>query len=175
MEIVKSVSYFVLPFILFLVGVIILFGKKDYFAVFLIGAKRGFSSSLKLIPTMCALVVGVSMLSASGALEVLSNTLGPAFDFIGIPSELLPLILTRPLSFGASLASFNEIIRVCGVDSLVGLCASVIMASSDTAIYVMSVYFASSGIKKTRFALGVCLLSSLFCIILSCILCRVFF
>lgn len=175
MEILESISAYVIPLIVLGVGIIILFSKKDRFSSFLNGAKEGAKASINLFPTMCALIVGVSMLSASGAPLVLSKLLAPVFSLVGIPEDIFILILTRPISGSASIATFREILEKCGPDSFSALCASIIMASSDTVIYVICIYFSGSGIKKTRYALPVCLLVSVFCIFLSCIICRLFF
>lgn len=175
MKIVEELSYYILPLALTVVALVIFLGKRDYFSSFLSGAKNGISSSFSLLPSICALVVGTSMLSESGAIEIISDFLAPVFDFIRIPKELLPLILTRPLSYGASLATFNELIDMYGIDSLCALCASVIMASSDTCFYVISVYLSSNGIKKTRFAIPLCIFVTAFSVVLSCFLAQIFF
>ncbi|MBR2024818.1 MAG: spore maturation protein, partial [Clostridia bacterium] len=132
-------------------------------------------SSINLLPSMCALIIGVNMLCASGLTDYLTKLLAPIFDKIGVPSEIFPLIIVRPLSFGASLATFNDIIERCGVDSFPSVCASIILASTDTVFYVACVYFADTKIKKTRYFLPVALFVSLFSIFLSCILARTFF
>lgn len=175
MEMLEKISYFVIPTILTFVALIILFGKGDYFDSFLKGAKNGIKSAVSLLPTMCALIVGVSMFTASGACEIISNWLSPAFDFIGIPEEIFPLILTRPISGSASLATYGEIMSTYGPDSFPALCASILIASTDTVIYVICVYFSMSKIKKTRHAFPVAIFVSVFSIFLSCILCRLFF
>lgn len=175
MEILERISYYILPLILLIVALIILFGKKDYFDSFLRGAKNGAVSAVNLLPTLCALIVGVSMLTASGAGELLSQLVSPFFDKIGVPKELFPLILTRPISGSASLATFGEILSQNGADSFPALCASLIMASSDTFVYVICVYFSQVGIKKTRHALPVAIFVSCLSILLSCILCRIFY
>lgn len=175
MEIFERVSAYVIPTLILCVALIVLFGKGDYFSSFLDGAREGVKSSFSLLPTMCALIVGVSMLSASGASELIAGVLRPLLDLLGVPSEIFTLILTRPLSGSASIATFTDILNTLGPDSFGALCASVILASSDTVIYVICVYFSGSGIRKTRYALPVALFVSLFCVFLSCILCRVFF
>lgn len=175
MEIVKKIPYFVLPCVIILVALIILFGKKDYFGSFLNGAKEGAKAAFSLLPTMCALIIGVNMLFASGATEIIADFFAPMLSKIGVPSDILPLILTRPLSFGASLASFTDIIDRLGVDSFSAICASIIMASTDTVFYVACVYFSGSGIKKTRYFLPVALFVSFFSVFLSCMLARFFF
>ena len=175
MEKIKSFSYFLLPLVLVFVSLIILTSKKDYFSYFLKGAKSGVSSAFGLIPSMCALIVGTNMLFASGATDYLSKLLSPILGNLGIPSDIFPLILTRPLSFGASLAAFKDIIDRCGVDSFSALCASIILASTDTVFYVACVYFSSSEIKKTRYFIPVALFVSLFSVFLACLLTRIFF
>lgn len=175
MEILEKISYFVIPTILTLVALVIFFGKKNYFDSFLNGAKSGIKSAISLLPTMCALIVAVSMFTASGACLTISNFLSPVFDLIGIPKEIFPLILTRPISGSASLATYGEIMSTYGPDSFPSLCASVLIASTDTVIYVICVYFSVSKITKTRHALPIALFVSVVSIFLSCILCRLFF
>ncbi|MBQ8546385.1 MAG: hypothetical protein IJ437_05545 [Clostridia bacterium] len=157
-----------------MVAIIIMFGKKNYFSSFLQGAKAGFKGSIALLPSMCALIVSVSMFISSGAERVFASFLAPAFDKIGVPSELFPLILLRPFSGSASIATYEEIISLYGADSFIGICASVIMASSDTVIYVICMYFSATKIRKTRHAFPVALFISFFCVLLSCIVSRLF-
>jgi spore maturation protein B len=92
---------------------------------------------------------------------------------LGVPSELLPLLLSRPFSGSAATASYAALLDTLGADSFAAACASVIMGSSDTAVYVVTVYFSSIGIKKTRYALPVSLALMLFCVFFGCFLCRV--
>ena len=175
MEKINLFSSFIIPFIILLVSFLILFGKGDYFSSFLRGAKEGAISACKLLPSLCALVVGVSIFTASGACDFLAEILSPVCSFLHIPSEIFPLIITRPLSGGASIATFEDILSKCGPDSYEGICASLIMASSDTAVYVISVYFSSTGIKKSAYALPCALFASTVCIFISCAIARLFF
>lgn len=175
MKIIENISAFIIPCILLLVSLIIFISKKDYFSSFLDGAKSGAISACKLLPTLCALVVGVSIFTASGASDFLTGLLSGACDFLHIPSGILPLIITRPLSGGASLATFEDILSKYGVDSYEALCSSLIMASSDTVIYVISIYFSTSKIKRTKYALPCALFVSIICVFLSCIIVKFFF
>ena len=175
MEKINFISSFIIPLIVLLVSIIILFGKKDYFASFIEGAKEGALSACKLLPTLCALIVSISIFTSSGASDFLCGALSPVFSILDIPSDLLPLIITRPLSGGASLATFEQILSKCGVDSYEAICASLIMASSDTAIYVVSIYFSTSSIKKTRHALPCALFVSFISVLLSCFIAKIFF
>ena len=175
MEIIKGFSFYVLPLVILLVSIIFLFSKKDILSHFLKGATQGLKSVLGLLPSICLLVVGVNMLFASGAIEILSEFLSPLFNALGIPSDILPLIVTRPLSFGASLASYKAIIDNCGVDSFSAICATIIMSSTDTVFYVACAYFSTTKIKKTGYFLPVALFVSFFSVFLSCTLARLFF
>ncbi len=172
---IDIISALPMPLILAAVGIILLFGKKDRFDSFLVGARQGLQTSIGLLPTLCALIVGVSMLNASGAVELLSYLLSPLVNAIGVPADILPLLLTRPFSGSASTASFVELLERVGADSFAGLCASVIFATSDTMVYIISVYFSSVGIKRSRAALPIATAVMLFCIFFSCFLCRVWF
>ena len=172
---IDFISALPMPLILAAVGAILLFGKKERFESFLTGARQGLQTAVNLLPTLCALIVGVSMLNASGAIELLSKLLSPVVNAIGVPAELLPLLLTRPFSGSASTASFTELLEHVGADSLAGLCASVIFATSDTMVYVISVYFSSVGIKHSRAAFPIATAVMLFCIFFSCFLYRIWF
>ena len=172
---IDIVSALPMPLILAVVGILFLFGKKEHFQSFLTGARQGLETSIGLLPTLCSLIVGVSMLNASGAIEWLSSLLAPIVNVIGVPADILPLLLTRPFSGSASTASFIELLERVGADSLPGLCASVIFATSDTMVYIISVYFSSVGIKRSRAALPIATAVMLFCIFFSCFLCRVWF
>jgi spore maturation protein B len=172
---IDVISALPMPLILGVVGIILLIGKKDRFESFLTGARQGLQTAINLLPTLCALIVGVSMLNASGAIDLLSRFLSPVASAIGVPTELLPLLLTRPFSGSASTASFVELLERVGADSLAGLCASVIFATSDTMVYIISVYFSSVGIKRSRAAFPIATAVMLFCIFFSCFLCRLWF
>ena len=172
---IDFVSALPMPLILFAVGIIFLCSKKDRFDSFLKGARQGLHTAVQLLPTLCALIVGVSMLNASGAVDWFAKLLSPLANVIGVPSELLPLLLTRPFSGSASTASFVELLENVGADSFAGLSASVIFATSDTMVYIISVYFSSVGIKRSRAAFPIAGAFMLFCIFFSCFLCRVWF
>ena len=171
----QYISTLILPLIILVFALILFFSKKQPIDAFLIGAREGIKSSFNLIPNLCLLTVGINMLSASGAIDVFSKILEPVFNFLKIPSEILPLLITRPLSFGASVAAYEDLVARCGVDSIQALCGSIIMASTDTTLYVISVYYSATGIRKTRYTLPCALLVSVFSIFLSCIIGRLFF
>lgn len=164
-----------IPLAVMLAGLVMLFGKRNYFEAFLRGARQGLQTAVGLLPTLCALVVAVCILNASGASELLAAWLSPFASSLGIPAELLPLLLTRPFSGSASMAVYDQLLKQYGPDSFCALCASVIMGSSDTVVYVLTVYFSAVGIKKTRHAFPCAFAVMLFCIFFSCFLCRIWF
>lgn len=171
----ETISALAMPMVAALVGLIMMIGKKDYFAAFTRGAMEGLKTAVRLLPTLCALLTAISLLNASGAVEMIAGWLAPAAGAIGVPQELLPLLLTRPFSGSASTAAFTDLLSRVGPDSFAGLCASVIFGSSDTVVYVITVYCSSVGIRRTRWAFPCAFAVMLFCIFFSCFLCRIWF
>ena len=173
MEGLGRAAAYLIPLLLCGVGRLMLWGKRPYFDAFAEGARLGLDTAVRLCPTLTALLVAIGMLRASGAVEVVGRWLSPAFSVLGVPSELLPLLLTRPFSGSAATASYVSLLEASGADGFAAACASVIMGSSDTAVYVMSLYFSSVGVSKTRYALPVSLFLMLFCVFFSCFLVRI--
>ena len=172
---IEALSALAMPAVTALVGLIMLFGKKNYFEAFTQGAKEGLKTAVGLLPTLLALMVAISMLNACGVIELLSKWLTPVAQRIGVPSALLPLLITRPFSGSASTAAYSALLEQVGADSFAGLCASVIFGSSDTVVYVITVYFSSVGVRHTRWSFPCAFAVMLFCIFFSCFLCRLCF
>ena len=166
-------SAYAIPLTVGAAALIMLSGKRAWFEDFLEGAREGLRTAVRLCPTLCALMAAVGMLRASGATAAVSDWLAPFAEAIGLPSALLPLLLTRPLSGSAAMAGYASLLEEYGADSFVADCASVIMGSSDTAVYIITVYFSAAGVRKTRYALPLALFGMVFCIFFSCFLCRV--
>lgn len=172
---IEYLSSLAIPAVIFIVALFMLFGKKRYFEAFIQGAKEGLGTAVDLLPTLIALVIAISMFNASGIPALLSELLSPIADKIGVPAEIIPLLVTRPISGSASTAAYSSLLQIYGADSFAALCASVIMGSSDTMLYVIGIYFSSVGIKKGRYALGVAFVVMLFCVFFSCLICRIWF
>lgn len=171
---IERISAAVMPAVLLLCALPMLSRRRDYFAVFTAGAREGLESAVRLLPAMTALSVGLSMLRASGAMEFLAERIAVPAAALGIPAELLPLILARPISGSASTAAFADLLAACGADSFPALCASVLMASSDTLIYIVSVYFSAvPAVRRTRYAVPAAAAVMLLCIFLSCAAARI--
>ncbi|MBQ7384511.1 MAG: spore maturation protein [Clostridia bacterium] len=171
----EYISSLAIPAVICIAGAFMLFGKKPYFESFIEGARDGLKTAVGILPTLIALMIAINMLNASGITDFLSSAISPAAAKLGVPSELIPLLITRPVSGSASTAAYSSLIERYGTDSFVGLCASVIMGSSDTMLYVIGVYFSSVGIKKSRYAIPCAAAVMLFCIFFSCLLCRIWF
>lgn len=171
----KLLSSLVIPSVILMVCAALTFSKKATFDDLLLGAKDGIMTCARLLPTLIVLLVSVSMLSASGLLDFAVKLVTPAAERLGIPAEILPLVLTRPISGSASNAVLADLYRRCGADSFASRVASVIAASGDTVLYVSAVYFGSVGIKKTRHTLLAAILTIIFCVFFSSIVCSLIF
>jgi len=164
-----------IPVIVFIRAVIILFSKKDLGNEFLKGAKEGLETSISLIPGLVMLLSGVQMLMSSGIVDVLCHLFKPVISLLGLPSDILPVLLLRPFSGSATTAVADSLFASVGPDSKAGLCASILMGASDTIIYTISLYYTSSNIKKTSFSLPASFAALVFCAVLSSQLCTFFF
>ena len=171
----ERVGAMAVPCLLGVVGALLLFGRRPYLKIFLEGAREGLQTAVGLLPTLLLLVVGISMLQASGVPMHLSALLRPVTGALGIPEELLPLLLTRPFSGSAATATYADLLARYGADSFVALCASVIMGSTDTLFYVIGVYFSAVGVRKSRYAIPVAILVMLFGTVFSVLICRIWF
>lgn len=171
MKFVNFFSNIAMPLIII---IIILYGvleRKKVFDIFLDGAKEGIGIVLNIFPTLVGLFVAIGALRSSGIIDLIVNFLTPAFNVLNFPSEILPLAIIRPISGSASIAVATDIMKSFGVDSNIGLIASVIMGSTETTVYTIAVYTSSVGIKKTRFVLWAALIADFVGIITSIIIC----
>ena len=129
--------------------------KVKVYEVFVEGAKEGFTTAVRIIPYLVAMLVAIGIFRASGALDILTRLLAPVTSIIGMPSETLTMALMRPLSGSGSLGVMTELMKVHGPDSLIGIMASTMYGSSETTFYVLAVYFGAVGIRDTRHAVPV--------------------
>jgi spore maturation protein B len=133
--------------------------KVPVYETFIDGAKDGFQTAVGIIPHLVGMMTAISMFRASGALDAIIGAVRPLFEAIGVPSEVLPLSLLRPITGAGSLAYVTDLIKEHGPDSFVGRIAATIQGSTDTTLYVMTVYFGAIGIRNARYALKVGLFS----------------
>lgn len=160
--------------LLFVVGIPVYGAYRGLavFDVFVTGAKKGFETSINIVPYLVAMIVAIGMLRASGFFELLANLLAPILGKIGMPSELLPLALIRPFSGSAATGMMADIIHEHGGNALISNMAATIMGSTETTFYVIAVYFGSIGITKTRHAIAAGLLADLAGVIASVAVCN---
>lgn len=135
--------------------------KINVYEAFICGAKDGFSVIIKIAPTLIGLMVAVGILRASGALELLSNIVSPVTEKIGYPKEVVPLTFMRLISSSASTGILLDLFKTHGPDSFLGNFVSVMMSSTETVFYTMSVYFMAVKITKTRYTLFSALVANL--------------
>ena len=164
------IAEYALPLFITCAAFLLLFSKKQLFPLFISGCSEGIKTAVGLLPTFVILVVAVRMFCASGALEALCTVLSPICEMLHIPKDLLPVAIMRPVSGSGATAMITELFSVSGPDSAAGKAASVLMGSSDTILYTLSVYFAHTGTKRTGYALPVSFAVMLFCLVLSCFL-----
>jgi len=167
MNLLATVSTWALPMTLAAILIAGIARRVPVYDSFVLGAKEGFGTSISLIPQLIAMMVAVSVFRASGALQLLVSALDPLLRLLHFPPELLPLALLRPISGSASLALVIDVFKAHGPDSFLGKAASVMQGSTDTTMYVLTVYFGSVGIRNPRYAVKVGLLSDLISVIAS--------
>jgi len=151
-------------------------GKRvDVYRALTKGAEEGLSVLLRIVPTLVGLLTAVSMFRASGATEWLSTLCAPLLDLLKIPSELMPLMLIRPVSGSGALAVASDIISAYGPDSYPGRVAAVMLGSTETTFYTIAVYFGSAGIYRSRHAVPAALTADLAGFFASALTVRLFF
>ena len=131
----------------------------DVYGALLEGGRQGIELVKSILPALVLLLTAVELLRASGAMEALTRLLAPAAELAGIPPETLPLVLVRPLSGSAALAVGAELMAAYGPDSAVGRSAAIMLGSTETTFYTISVYFAAAGVKRTRWAIPAALIA----------------
>lgn len=174
-KIMEAISLYAIPLII--VGFIV-FGlakKVSVYESFTEGAKEGFTTAVRIIPFLVAMLVAIGVFRASGAMDVLTNLLSPITNKIGMPGELLPMAIMRPLSGGGAQGLMSDLLTTHGTESLIGRMAAVMMGSTDTTFYILAVYFGSVAVKKQRHALPVGLLADAAGLITAVIVTRLFF
>ena len=149
------------PALMLAVSCAALAGKKDVYTLLVTGAADGLHILKTIVPALIVLLTAVHMLRASGAMELLTHLLTPACAFFGIPPETVPLVIIRPISGSAALAIGGDIMSTYGPDSEIGRTAAIMLGSTETTFYTISVYFGAAGVKKTRYAIPAALIAEL--------------
>ena len=172
MNFINYISVSIVPIIISLIVIQGAFERKKVFELFLAGAKEGMKISISLLPTLIGLFFAVGFLRASGILDFFSKVLAPLISKIGMPAELVPLALVRPISGGAAIAVASDIMKNFGVDSFFGRTAGIIMGSTETTLYTIAVYSSAVKIKNSRGVLWAALVADAVGIVSSVVFCR---
>ena len=160
MQFFLYITDFIVPFIILAIVTYGVLMKTNVYDNFIKGAKSGFFTVIKIMPTLIGLMVAVGILRASGFLDFLSSLIGHFTAYIGFPGELVPLTIVKMFSSSAATGLLLDIFKEYGTDSRLGLIASISMACTETIFYTMSVYFMTAKIKKTRYTLPGALLAT---------------
>ena len=155
------ISDFIVPAVILLVVAYGVSEKVKVYDEFIRGAKKGFYTVIKIMPTLIGLMVAVGILRASGFLEFLAGLIGKVTDNIGFPSQLVPLSIVKMFSSSAATGLLLDLFKEYGTDSRIGLIASIMLSCTETIFYTMSVYFMAAKVKKTRYTLTGALLATL--------------
>ena len=175
MQVITTISIWIIPCFILIVLLTALRKKLPAYELFVEGGKEGIDMAFTLLPFLLGMVVAIAILRSSGALDAFVGLLDPILSAVGIPSEIIPLALSRPISGTAALGIMTELTDTYGPDSFIGRLAATMQGSTDTTFYILTVYFGAVGIKKMRYALKVGLLADLTGMIAAIAIVRIIF
>ncbi len=174
-SILETISRWAIPFLLLMIPIYGSFRKVPVYESFVSGAEEGFKTAVKIIPFLLGMMVAIAVFQASGAMDLVTQGLKPLLAPLGAPTEILPLAVLRPLSGSGALAMATELMGQYGPDSFIGRVASVMQGTTDTTFFVLTVYFGSVGIKRSRYALATGLMADVTGLLASLYICQVLF
>src|SRR5690625_1601239 len=175
MGIISIVSTWIIPCFILFVLIIASWKRIPTYELFVEGGKEGVNIAFSLLPFLLGMIVSISILRSSGALEAFIDLITPLLSIVGIPPDIVPLALIRPISGTAALGMTTELISTHGPDSFIGRLASTMQGSTDTTLYILTIYFGAVQIKKMRYALKVGLVADLIGIMTSIIIVTIIF
>lgn len=170
-----TLSRLVMPILVIIIVIYAFIKKVNIYESFVKGAKEGVEMTFKLFPYILAMIFGINLLIKSNAIGDLLKLFEPFFSLLRVPLEIIPMSIIRPISGNATLALMNDIFADHGPDSFLGRLASVIQGSTDTTIYIITLYFGAVGVKKIKYAMWVGLIADLIGIIASIIVVSMIF
>ncbi len=154
-DMLANLSVWMIPLLLLVIPLVGLLRRVKVYEAFVEGAAEGFQTAIRIMPYLVAMMVAINIFRSSGAMGALADFLSPVCILLGIPEDIVPLAIMRPLSGSGSLGLTTEIIHTFGPDSYIGKLAAVIIGSTDTTFYILTVYFGAVGITKPRYSLFV--------------------
>ena len=174
-NVLDLISVFVIPAIVVGFPLYGLYKKVPVYEVFVEGAKEGFSTAVRIMPYLVAILFSIGMFRASGALNFMIEGLRPLLTLIGIPPEVLPMMMIRPLTGSGSVAVVLDMINQFGEDSILVKMAATMFGSTETTFYVIAVYFGAVNVRKTRHALPAGLIADVVAMFLAVYIVRLLF
>jgi len=173
MQLINYLSNLAIPGVILIIVLYGLIQKNKVFDDFLEGAKEGLEIVISILPTLVGLFVAISALRNSGILDIIIRIITPILNIIHFPSEIMPLAMLRPISGSGSIAIATDIMKNYGVDSTIGMMASIIMGSTETTLYTIAIYTSCVKIKKTRLVLLAALVADIVGIVVSVVICGI--
>jgi len=170
-----AVGDWAIPCVLFGIVVYAFLNGADVFSEFIEGAKEGLHTSINILPALIALITAVGIFKASGALDLITHFISPLTEKLGMPAEVVPLALLRPISGSGAMVIFNDILETHGPDSLPGRIASVMQGSTETTFYTIAVYYGATRIKNTRHTVPSSVTADIVGFVMSALIVRIFF
>lgn len=158
-NVMVNFSNIIIPAIIFYIVAHGISNKVKVYEEFIDGAKDGIRTVVQILPTLVGLMVGVGVLRASGFMEFLGGLLGKLTEQIGIPADIVPLVLIKMFSSSAATGLVLDIFKTYGTDSYIGMLTSILMSCTETIFYTMSVYFLAAKVTKTKYTLAGALIS----------------
>jgi len=175
MKLLNYISQLIIPIFILFVIIYGYYKKIKVYDSFISGAKEGLNVIIKIFPYLVAIFIVVKSFQVSGAFNFIKDIISPLFLYLNIPIEVLSISIIKPLSGSASTAIFTDIIKTTGPDSLATRISAVIMGSAETTFYILAIYLGAVGIKKTKYLIGVCIISDIIGIIISITIVKLLF
>ena len=171
---VNYLSKSIIPIIFLLIVTYGMLKGRKVYEWFIEGAKEGLDVVKRIFPYILAMIIAVQIFREAKLMNVLNYLLGPIVDFIGLPKEIIPLVIIKPLSGSGAIGVFTDIIKNFGPDTKIGLIASVIMGTTETIFYTITVYFGAVKVKKIRHTLWAAVFADITAIIMAVFVVNVF-
>ena len=174
-SIIDAISSSIIPLLFISIPVIGYIRGVKVYETFVEGAKEGFNVAIKIIPYLVAILSAIGIFRASGAMKIFTNIFSPITNLIGMPSEVFPLAIIRPMSGSGSIGLATELMKTHGPDSFIGELSSVMVGCTETTFYVLAVYFGYVGVKKARHAVAAGLIADAAGVLAALFICKLLF
>lgn len=174
-SVLYQVSHLAIPTLICMFLLLGWFRRIPVYEAFIQGASEGFQTAVRIIPYLVAMFVAIKVFRVSGAMDIMAHLCAPVLGLFGLPAEVLPLAIMRPLSGSSALGIATELINNYGPDSFIGKLASVMQGSTDTTFFVLTIYFGAVGVKKYRHAVLLGIFADLTGLFASLFICNLLF